>query len=180
MVDSENVVLQGFARSLIRRKAQQLVGYSAFRAEAVEDIEQELTLRLLRSLHRFDAEKAHVNVWTTAVVDRQAALLLRKRRAKKRDAGAIRSLDAPTADGEPTEVRCHRGTDRDVEQFALRNDVAEVLAQMPAEDRDLAERLMEKTVPEVARDLNVPRSTLQRNVERLRRRFEDASMRDYL
>jgi hypothetical protein len=31
----------------------------------------------------------------------------------------------------------------------------------------------------VARDLGVPRSTLQRRLERLRRHFEDAGLRDY-
>jgi transcriptional regulator of acetoin/glycerol metabolism len=58
--------------------------------------------------------------------------------------------------------------------------VAGVLATLPDDLRDLAERLKRQSVSEVARELRVPRTTLYRNLERLRRHFADAHLRDYL
>jgi RNA polymerase sigma-70 factor (ECF subfamily) len=175
----DKIVLQSFARSIVRRKARLLVGRAGFTAQDVRDLEQELLLRLLKSLPRFDPEQAHVNVFVTTVVERSVAMLLRERRAKKR-AAAVRSLDALAADGGPAEPPDHRDGGRDAERSDLAYDLAEVLSALPAGLRDLAERLKERTVSQAARDLNVPRTTLLRQVERLRRCFEDAGLRIYL
>jgi RNA polymerase sigma factor (sigma-70 family) len=180
VVQDNKIVLQGFARSIIRRKARLIARCDGFTARDLRDIEQELLLRLLQSLAQFDPDQGHINVFIATVVERSMAMLLRERWAKKRDTTGIRSLDAPSADGGPTEVPDHRDGGRDAERFDLAHDLAEVLAALPAELRDLAERLKVQTVSQAARDLNVPRTTLLRQVERLRRCFEDAGLRIYL
>src|SRR5262249_17337721 len=152
-------------------------GRAGFTAHDVRDIEQELLLRLLQSLPQFDPEQAHINVFITTVVGRSVAMLLRERRAKKRGAG-VPSLDAPAAHRQPTEPPAHR--DSGADRIDLLTDLAAVLAALPADLRDLAERLKVQTVSQAARDLNVPRTTLLRQVERLRRCFEDAGLRIYL
>jgi DNA-directed RNA polymerase specialized sigma24 family protein len=179
MPNDDKIVLQGFARAIVRRKARRPVGRAGFTAQDVRDFEQELHLRLLQSLPRFDPDQAHINVFVTTVVERSVAMLLRKRRAKKRVA-VVRSLDAPAADGGPAEPPDHRDGGRGAERFDLAYDLAEVLRVLPAGLRDLAERLKVQTVSQAARDLNVPRTTLLRQVERLRRYFEDAGLRIYL
>jgi RNA polymerase sigma-70 factor (ECF subfamily) len=168
--------LGDFARDLIRRKARQLARHAGPHHHDPEDVEQELTLRLLRAMPRYDPARGHVHAFVTAVVERAAAGLLRRCRAKKRGAGPVRSLDAPAA-AEPTD----RGdAGRAADRVGLAADLAAVLAELPADLRGLAERLTRQTLSEVARQDGVPRSTLQRRVDRLRRRFEDAGLREYL
>jgi hypothetical protein len=59
-------------------------------------------------------------------------------------------------------------------------DITEVVTKLPDELRDLAERLKTRSVSEIARDMGVPRTTLNESVRRLCRRFESAGLKDYL
>jgi hypothetical protein len=59
-------------------------------------------------------------------------------------------------------------------------DLAEALARLPAELRDLAEQLRDRPLAAIARERGVPRSTLNEVRQRLRRRLEKAGLRDYL
>jgi RNA polymerase sigma factor (sigma-70 family) len=179
VLHDDKIVLQGFARSIIRRKARYVARCDGFTAHDVRDIEQELRLRLLQNLSQFDPDQAHINVFITMVVKRSVAMLLRERRAKKRVA-SLRSLDTLTDDvGEPAELLDHRDDGRSADRFDLAHDLAGVLAALPEELRALAERLKVQSVAQAAREMNVPRTTLLRQVERLRHCFEDAGLRIY-
>jgi len=168
------------ARAIIRSGAWRLYRCLGGGAEDVQDYEQELMLQLWLSAHKFDPKKAHFNIWVTTVVERTVEKILRKRRARKRSAGAVRSLDAPAADGEPTEGPAQPGTDRDTERADLRADVDEVLPLLPAKLRRIAEGLRGRSVSQLARQLRIPRATLQYQVEQLRRPFEAVGLRKYL
>jgi RNA polymerase sigma factor (sigma-70 family) len=175
----DNIVLDRFAQGIIWRKVRLLVGRAGFTQQDHQDLEQELVLRLLQSLDVFDPEQAHLNVFITTVIERAVAMLLRERRAKKRDGGVVRSLDqGPTKDGKSPEPVDPLPSGE--EAFDLASDLAEVLARLPEELRALAERLKSQSLSQAARDLGVPRSTLQRQAQRLRRCFEDAGLRIYL
>lgn len=179
MVHDEKVVLDKFTKGIIRRKIKQLVGRAGFTKQDREDLEQELLLRLLQSLHLFDPEQAHRNVFVTTVIERAYAMIVRERLAKKRNGGAIRSLDhAREKAGDATEPVDPKSSHE--EQVDLATDLAEVLAKLPHDLRALAEQLKTQSLSQAARDLGVPRSTLQRQVQRLRRCFEDAGLRIYL
>ena len=54
MLDHDAIILQGFARSIIRRKARTITYCDGFTAQDRYDIEQELRLRLNESLTQFD------------------------------------------------------------------------------------------------------------------------------
>jgi RNA polymerase sigma factor (sigma-70 family) len=156
-----------------------LVSRAGFTSQDREDLEQELILRLLQSLHLFDPGQAHRNVFVTTVIERAVAMILRERLAKKRDSGVVRSFDqGQTKAGTSPEPVDPRPSDQ--EAFDLASDLAEVLARLPDDLRALAERLKSQSVSQAARDLGVPRTTLQRRVERLRKTFEDAGLRIYL
>jgi len=175
----DKIVLDRFAQGIIRRKVQLLVSRAGFTKQDRQDLEQELVLRLLQSLEMFDPEQAHPNVFITTVIERAVAMILRKRRAKKRDGGVVCSLDQrQTKEGKSPEPIDPRPSDQDT--FDLASDLAEVLARLPDDLRALAERLKSQSLSQAARDLGVPRSTLQRQVQRLRRCFEDAGLRIYL
>lgn len=179
MFHDSNIVLERFAQGIIRRKVRLLVGRAGFTQQDRPDLEQELVLRLFQSVDRFDPKQAHPNVFITTVVERSVAMMLRERRAKKRDGGIITSLDGCRTDDdcstEPPDPRCNGNEASD-----LVNDLADVLAHLPEKLRDLAERLKHQSLSEAARELRMPRSTLQRYVHRLRRCFEDAGLKIYL
>jgi RNA polymerase sigma-70 factor (ECF subfamily) len=179
MVHDEKVVLDKFTKGIIRRKIKQLVGRAGFSRQDREDLEQELLLRLLQSLHLFDPAQAHRNVFVTTVIERAVAMILRERLAKKRNGATVQSLDQATDNaGDSAEpVDPHRSQEQQVDPAT---DLAEVLARLPDDLRALAERLKSQSLSQAARDLGVPRSTLQRQVQRLRQCFEDAGLRIYL
>jgi RNA polymerase sigma-70 factor (ECF subfamily) len=172
-----NILLQGFVRALVRRKAGQLVGVAGYGRQDVPDLGQELCLRLLQSLSRFDPARGRIEAFVTIVLERTVARLVRDRRTKKRYAPGSRSLDAPDAEADGLLPEDYRQAGDDARD--LRADLDQVLEPLPPEQRDLARRLMERTIADVARDLGVPRSTLMRRVGHLRRHLEDAGLRDY-
>jgi RNA polymerase sigma-70 factor (ECF subfamily) len=178
VIHDDKIVLDRFCWGIIRRKARQMVGRAGIKEQDHEDLVQELMLRLLRSLRLFDAAQADRKSFVTAVVERNAAKILRDRRAKKRNGGRVESLDVllENLDEEPPDLAVD---DHAAEQADLAIDVADLLARLPAELRDLAERLKTQTLSQVARDMGIPRSTLQRRVSRLRRHFEEAGLRNY-
>jgi RNA polymerase sigma factor (sigma-70 family) len=175
----DDIVLGDYARRLITRKAQSLVRRPGFENDDCGDIEQELIQWLLLGLPLFDPFHSHVNVFVTTVIERAVARMIRRRRAKKRDAGCVRSIDSlQTDDGhsfEPADPRDHQ---REVD---LAIDLADLLACLPDKARRLAKRLVEaESTAEVANDLGVSQSTIWRQVAAIRRQFEDAGLRDYL
>ena len=164
-----------FARGIIRRKVRQLIERAGFPKQDAEDLEQELLLRLLRSFRRFNEGHAcHRNTFITTVVERAAAILVRRRRAKKRSSGSVQSLtDSPrsTGDADAWEPPSEPGPAMD-----RVHDIALIVRNLPEDLRDLAERLKHGSIAEIARELQLPASTIQRRRERLRRIFADAGL----
>lgn len=182
-----------FEFGIIKKKVRQIIGRAGFTKQDRQDLEQELIARLLHSLRSFDPKQAHRKAFVTAVVERDVANLLRDKQAEKRDHRRIGTLNVMievTEDG-PTELaetigerefnarRCR--DPRSAEDLAqLACDLAEIVAALPDELRDLAERLKTQSISAIARDVGVPRTTLNDTVRRLRQRFEQAGLRDYL
>jgi len=165
------IALSAFARVLIRHKVRRLASRVRAADLTCEDLEQELTLQLLRGLSRFDPDRGHPHAFVTIVLDAAEAMFVRERTIGKRRSGPHRSLhglEQPAVQYGPDE------------QDDLRLDVAALIQRLPTELRTLAERLSVDSIAQVARDLGIPRSSLQRRIERLRRRAEDAGLHDYL
>ena len=114
--------------------------------------------------------------------------------ALKRNNGRTEfSLDSRTRDGEVEKdllkdvivaedgVRRLQTVIRSGEETAdLRNDVRSVISDLPPEERALCQHLMTESVSTVARLMGIPRTTLQGSLRRLRQRFEDAGLREYV
>ena len=89
-------------------------------------------------------------------------------------------------DGGPQEIDARsrrrfgrqRRTDEDLVQLAI--DLADVIATLPESWQTLLELRKTKTMSEVANEMGVPRTTLNDRIRRIRQRFENAAMRDYL
>lgn len=84
--------IDDFAARLIRFKARQLVGRAGFTRSDVDDIEQELILKLLKHRGAFDPAQSHWHAFVTTIVERHAATILRDKRMEKRDFTRATSL----------------------------------------------------------------------------------------
>lgn len=182
-----------FIRGIIRRKVKQLIGRAGFTQQDREPLEQELFARVLQSLPRFNPEVAHRNRFITAVVERYVANILRNKKADKRDHRRITSLNVmiEIADNGPTELAQtigdreldarlgrQRRSEQELRELAL--DLAVLIATLPEAWRTLLELRKSRTMPEIAKEMGVPRTTLNDWMRRIRQRFEKSDMQDYL
>lgn len=185
--------LDEVAARLIRLKARRLVGKAGFTRSDQDDLEQELTLKLLKHRAAFDPRQSHWHAFVTAVVERHAATLLRNKQVEKRDHKRVTSLHvvvedplngpgalADTIGRRERDARLGLSSRSDIELLDLRHDVAAVLESLPPRWREVCERLKHDSISQVARDLGVPRTTLSYLVRRLRKHFETAGLKDYL
>jgi DNA-directed RNA polymerase specialized sigma24 family protein len=188
-LNPQKVLSSRFVQRLLRRKSAQLAHTAALRHADQEDIQQQLSVELLRRLPRYRRSAAHPKAFIVTVVERQAASLLRHARARKRDCGLVESLsqDVVGEDGAPTTLAAtlspedgqrrrgnYHAAPLDRHQFAT--DLAEFVAQLPPEMASLAHQLMKHGPSEVARCQGVPRSTLQDSIDILRKRFREAGL----
>lgn len=193
-IDPSILAQDAFARGIIRRKVKQLIGgRHGFARQDQEDLEQELLVRLLQSLPRFNPDVAHRNKFVTTVVERYVANILRNKKAEKRDHQRITSLNVmiEITDEGPTELAQtigdreldarlgrERRSGQELHELAL--DLADVMATLPDAWRTLLELRKSRTMPEIAEEMGVPRTTLNDWMRRIRQRFEKSGMRDYL
>lgn len=182
-----------FAARLIRRKARQLVGRAGFTRSDVDDIEQELVLKLLKHRPAFAPGQSHWHAFVTTVIERHAATILRDKRMEKRDFTRAISLHvivddpingpselAATIGRRELDTRLGLATRPELELLELVQDLATVLAELPPSWREVCERLKYDSVSKVARDLGMRCTTLSYLLRRLRRRFEPAGLGEYL
>jgi RNA polymerase sigma factor (sigma-70 family) len=187
------LVLGDFEFGIIKRKAKQLVGRSGFKQQDIEDLEQDLMLRLIQGLQSYDPEIAHQKSFVTAIVERAVATILRDANAGKRDHGDQQSLEVlvEMAGESPTrlsntigdrEYNRRRGRhSRTAEELqSLSSDLAAVIGSLPTDQQDLAEKLKSKSIADSARELGIPRTTLNDAVRRLQTRFIQSHVDDHL
>lgn len=195
MESSKQNDLNDYARTVIRHKARQLIGKYRFTQDEYEDLKQEMALDLLARLSKFDRSKASLNTFIARIVDRRISTLIRHRTQGKRDYRCEGcSLDEPIDDQDGSgarrgdalgqddyDLRTGRHSRPESERIDMRLDVSLVLSELPPDLRELAERLLDHSIAEAARDLGVPRSTLyDTGIARLRNAFEDKGLGEYL
>ena len=184
--------LDAWVARVVRKAVRSLLRSPAFSAADREDLEQELTLEVLRQLPRFDPERGRRESFLARVVESRARTLLRRRRAPCRDWRRRASLDDLVKDGEGRRVelwrtlaedacRARRGlTDDDAEsRFDLRIDVAAAVASLPRELRVLCAGLARGSVNGVARSTGSPRRTVRGQIDRIRLHFERCGLGEY-
>ncbi len=190
----DSILTSPYTTGFIRKKVRQLIGRAGFTRSDVESLKQELYLKLLKHFPAFDPEQSHPNAFITTILERFIANLLRDRRAEKRDHRLICSLNVTIGceDGRQVEIsetvtdrednarRC-RTSRSPQDEAELRMDVAELLGKLADESRNVCQRLMAgDSVSQIARDIGIPRTTLQDRIRKLRDRFEEDGLKDYL
>ncbi|MBL8812487.1 MAG: sigma-70 family RNA polymerase sigma factor [Planctomycetaceae bacterium] len=187
------LVLGDFEFGIVKRKARQLVGRGGFKPQDIEDLEQDLMLRLIQGLQSFDPKIAHQKSFVTAIVERAVATILRDTNAAKRDRGDQQSLEilvevtgeSPTQLGNTIgdrEYNRRRGrhprTQKECDELHV--DLESVINSLPNDQQQLAEKLKSKSIAESAREFGLPRTTLNDAVRRLQVRFSQSHMEDHL
>lgn len=189
-IDLHYELTSGYAGRYIRKKARRISRRPGFSPSDVDDLSQQLTLKLLENLESFDPNKARFSAFVTTVVSRHATNIVRDHKAAKRDAGKTCSLSALVADcdsGDVTLSQVISGAERDrllgiesistEEAATLQIDVDEILASLPLELRTLAETLKCMSITEAAHELGVSRGTIYDKRKHLRKAFLEACIR---
>jgi len=184
-----------YAARLIRFKAQQLIGKHGFTKSDREDIEQELRADLVGRLRRFDPKRAQRNTFIARVVDHKVATIIEQRTAGMRNfAREERSLNTwvrvdkdtwaqfgDTLTEDEVLARHGRAYRSSEELRDLTIDVRNAMNGLTGDDRKLCLLLFETgSVSEASRRSGIPRSTIYEARERIRQRFEQAGLGDYL
>src|SRR5208283_5417889 len=76
---------EAYSVQVVRFKAGQLVGKAGLTKSDREDLEQELTLDLMRRAQKYDPKRAGRKTFAARIVERRAATILRGRLSPTRD-----------------------------------------------------------------------------------------------
>lgn len=192
--DLDDELTAGFTHKFIRHKSRQLIGRHGVTAGDRSDLEQDMKLRLLRRLPQFDPSKSDWPSFVTTVVERHVATIIQSRRRLKRAAaGGLVSLaqEALNEEGERVEQadcvlledveRVTGEMDRSQQDWLeLELDCESVLAGLPLELHEICRLLKFKSISAVARQLDIPRTTLVSLLRQLGPAFEKAGLDAFL
>lgn len=160
-----------FALRRINQEARRLIGRFGLTDQDLEDITQDLILRVLKELRRHDPARASCDTLIDRVVSHCATDLVRYHSAELRNRqGRTRSLDAAAADTAGPSAFADPGSDQAMRQADARADVATLLSGLSDADRVIAEALQTATVTEVAKQLGVTRFHIYEALQRIRTR----------
>lgn len=189
-IDLEELfVPNGQAMKTVRHYARRLVKLKIYPESELDDVEQELTLRLLRRIRRFQAERSCIATFVDRAVRFEALEIfrtrcqpkqVRERKTRSLDAISIRNAghSQPLAEAitREAQVRGHgRTVQNDIDQVDLRQDMAQAIESLPEDLRETCRHLMQQRNPTLAVK-RLPAETR----ERLRAHFEAIGLQDYL
>jgi RNA polymerase sigma factor (sigma-70 family) len=193
MSDCINIHEDEFLPKLIYKKAMQLSRRPGFTPTDREDLAQALFACVQKQMHRYDAARGRVAAFLKTIVERSAATIARNRDAQKRDPRRECSLNCkydlqdPVSkeygSDLPESVRKRRTGEplRSAIQTAELNlAIQDATAGLSETDQEVCQRLKHSPLAQIARDLNIPRTTLHASVRRIRERFERHGLDSYL
>lgn len=186
--------LDGFTKGYVRKKARQLAGRYGFKRHDRDDIQQEFYLRLVKHLEARDPDDPRWKAFVAVTVDRRLASLIRDNKAKKRDHRRAKSIHtvigeqgdrrieiADTVTEHETPARRTRAKRSAQELADLKIDVNLCVADVSdPQHREFCHRLKYDSIAQIARDMNVPRTTLNAWLRKLRLSFEQRGLKKYL
>lgn len=183
-----------FVRTIIHRKVTQAIESVGLDLSEREDLVQEVFVRATQSLTLFDPVVGHLYPYVCTVVQRHLCNVIRNRSVAKRGPRRVASLSklVNQLDGTRTELNQligikdsdrRLGRDRrlsDEQLNSLKLDLAELISQLPPMLQELLERRKTQSISEIARDMNIARSTLNDWMLQIRNQFEAAGIDAYL
>jgi hypothetical protein len=183
-----------FAFRFMCKKVDLLVRRYGFPRSEREALLQDFACNLHARRAKFDASVATWEAFVVVVCENHLANILEYRgagmRAREREDGSLNQRIKDT-EGRWTEVGStipdsqrgrHTGQSfrTDEEMWELKQDVAQLLADMPPRMRKVCELIMGGTKTSPAGELKMSQWALYEMLERILVRFEKAGLRDYL
>lgn len=183
-----------FTQGFVRKAARQLAGKHGFGERDRDEIEQRLYLKLAARMDQADPDDPKWKAFVAKTVRRHIASMIRDNQAEKRDHRRSCSIQmvVGTEDDMPItlaeamseqECKARRGwclrSPQDLTELAM--DLATCTEELPdPRHREFCERLKHDSIAQVARDMAIPRTTLNAWLRKLRERFEERGLKDYL
>lgn len=169
-----------YATWYTQRKAAELAGKYGFAEDEDEDLAQDLALHLLRQWPKYDPSKGKPTTFIQNVIDTKVCRLIRDQCDPKRDFRRHESLSDVEDDADYGLLDGVRGQPEvsDQDLVDLQSDVADVTASLPDELRQIAELLKSTHPNAIARQLDIPESTVRARITQLREHFERAGYGD--
>jgi RNA polymerase sigma factor (sigma-70 family) len=185
-------ILSDYAKTLIRVKARQLVRRPEFLATEAKDLEQELSVRILSQIHRYDPSRGSINTFIARVADSQVAMIIRERKGKKRLGEGdlkIESLEKRVLDkeGKPallwatlTEEDGRRlSQTEEIDSWdlvELKAQLSEVLRKLPTELRTICGLLMTLNHGQARERLGMSRRKYDEAIAMIRQQFASSGL----
>ncbi|QDU44513.1 RNA polymerase sigma factor [Symmachiella dynata] len=169
-VDLDFEFERGFARQLIHNAVARAAYRLDLEATAREDLAQAIAYELIRRSRWFDAGRGSWRAFCVTIVTRCLKSEIDKycRKARTSPVSSVES------DEELSSCRSF------VDLLDLQFDVHDLLDRLPLEERRLVEPLLDVSVAEAARQLDLPRSTYRDRLRKIRSQRADPSLREYL
>jgi DNA-directed RNA polymerase specialized sigma24 family protein len=165
----------------VRYHARSAIRHSALRTMDVEDIEQELILDVLSRIHAHDPERASWHTFVNCILMHKIATLIAEAKAQKRGRGLQSiSLDAmlENTNGEDDTFPDPAGNPERGMHLAI--DLHLVMQTLPQPLVLLIWQLGTYNPSELSRMTGVPRATLYRSINVLRKTLRQYGMHHYL
>ena len=163
-----------FTRGTIRGQVVRVVRAARIPHYEREDLEQDLTLHLLRRERSYDPTRGSWSTFARCVIERKASSLLASARTARRG----RSDELVDQD---LYLWATRHAAPSLENLtSLRVDVRRAVEALDPQDRELARSLMDERVIEVSRRTGIPRSTLYGRIARIRKAFAEQRLDSHL
>jgi DNA-directed RNA polymerase specialized sigma24 family protein len=170
----------------VKSKIRSLVGFQGLTSVDLEDLEQELMLDVVCSVHRFDQQRGNYGQFLGGVIQRRVALTIKARRAQKRDVARTCSLNDPLPgergdEGDEfidllsSDSSAH-DTEMDLHTVL---DVRRICRLLSPELRDLCVGLVEGNQVSVAKEMGITPRTARRWTRHVRELFLEAGMGAY-
>ncbi len=183
-----------FVASLVGYKAFQLSKKPEFSDADRPDLHQHLLSAVSEGLKTYDPALCPYKHYVRSLVNNKVSDLLRRRRARKRAANHICSLNVDIQDEEGRSVellqtigqreldqrigRERRLSDEDL--CDLKMDLQSVISKLDPIAQEIVRRQATQSITEISRDLGIPRSTLNDWMLQIRKLFEKAGFERYL
>ena len=190
----DSATFDPYVARMIHETARKLNRHNGWTADDLPDIEQELRSHLWQRSPRFNPARSSWPTFANRVLANKARTMLRDSRTAKRSPSRLsRSLNEEVDDGEGGTAELQdvldaetylaltgRSGPSDFERADLRTDMERLLAELSPREIVICHLIAAMSKNEAAAVLGIHRSTLHREVQRLRDRFRDAGLDDYL
>jgi RNA polymerase sigma factor (sigma-70 family) len=161
-------------RHIARWYDSQVIGRFGFVRDDMEDLIQSLLLEYQRRLCKYDPTRSGHQTWARLVMQHHLHSIIESRCAQRRDYRATTLLNDL---GTRSSFNSPNSSDRD----HMKIDVNRTLARLCPELDRIAQLLVaSEPVTSIVKITGIPRATVYRRIEKLRRVLEAAGLRSYV